>query len=285
MATVGLLGHPVGHSLSPRLHEAAFRAAGLDWHYELRDVPPAELPEAVSRARTEGWRGWNVTLPHKQAIIPLLTGLTPTARQAGAVNTVTCTADGLYGDNTDIVGFARALTATRWSGTGSDTSALLLGAGGAARAVLVHLLELGLQVVIVNRTPPRALALAQEFTDAAAQHGAALTALPEPQVPQAVAARSRLVIHATASGRDTPQWLPLDAAATPTDALFFDLNYDLTALTPFCRTAQVAGRQSVDGLRMLVEQAAAAFSRWTDRPAPLGAMLAAVGRHGEEGQQ
>ncbi|MGE5559838.1 MAG: shikimate dehydrogenase family protein [Chloroflexota bacterium] len=283
---VGLIGHPVGHSLSPRIHAAAFAATGLDWRYRLRDVAPEELAPVVSALRAEQWRGFNVTLPHKQTILPYLDELTDEARRAGAVNTVVSDRGWLRGDNTDIEGFGRALLAAGWSPqAGAGRPALVLGNGGAARAAVTWLVGCAVPVVVVGRRPERARQLAEAIAGGDGRSGGdqpPVVALGSATVPGDLAARCRLVVQATSSGRDTPQWLPLDLSALAADALCFDMNYDLTGPTPFCRAAAAAGRATTDGLRMLVEQAAAAFSRWTGLPAPIAAMLAAVRRPGEE---
>lgn len=277
--TVGLIGHPVGHSLSPAIHAAAFAAAGLNWHYVLRDVAPVDLAATIDSLRAEDWRGFNVTLPHKQAIIPLLDTISEVARRAGAVNTVVASGGRLIGENTDVAGFGLALRAAGWRPEDYPGSVVLvLGAGGAARAAISWLAASRLSVTVAGRTPARAADLAR----AMGRNGMQVTAVPDPVIPDELVARCRLVVQATSSGRDTPQWLPFRFDALPRAALCFDLNYARSGQTPFCAAAIAAGLTATDGLRMLVEQAAAAFSRWTGLPAPLAAMLAAVARSREE---
>ena len=157
-----VIGWPIEHSVSPPMHNAAFRALGMDWCYVAFAVPPERLAEAVAGARALGVRGMNVTVPHKLALLPLMDELTPAARAIGAANTIIFGDDGrLRGHNTDAAGFSRALGEAGVATEG--VHALVLGAGGAARAVVYALALAGAQITLLNRTPERAEALATEF--------------------------------------------------------------------------------------------------------------------------
>ena len=161
---VFVIGHPVGHSKSPLMHNAAFQALGLrDWRYDLWDTPPERLSERVHTIRySADIVGANVTVPHKQAIVPLLDALTPGAQRIGAVNTIVKRDGALIGDNTDWLGFLADLDHHGVS-VNHETRALVIGAGGSARAVVYALHRRGAHVRIHNRTPARAAALADAF--------------------------------------------------------------------------------------------------------------------------
>ena len=159
MKRVFLLGYPLGHSISPAMQNAAFRAIGLDWKYELLEMPPAEVGGVVARLRADDCAGANVTIPHKEEMIKLLDGLTDRARQIGAVNTIIKRDAKLIGDNTDSYGFVQGLRDAHVDLRNKRVA--ILGAGGAARAAAVTLVELGAaRIVILNRTAARAQSLA-----------------------------------------------------------------------------------------------------------------------------
>ena len=259
-----LIGNPVAHSLSPVMHNAAFAALGVDAAYELWQTADDEVLGAVLRLREPAMLGANVTVPHKQAVMPLVDAVTETARRIGAVNTIVPTDDGLRGDNTDAFGFRRSIE-ERY-GPIAGERAVILGAGGAARAVVVALQEMGAQtIVLANRTPERAAALAREFgVETTAWETAPDEAFPETTV----------LVQATSLGWHDE--LPIDASALdrlPAGSLVIDLTY---RETPFLRAAARAGHRTLDGLGMLVHQGARAFSLWTGLDAPVDAMRAAV---------
>lgn len=267
MATAGVIGDPVEHSLSPVMHNAAFAALGVNATYELWPTPLAGLPDRVASIRAGGVLGANVTVPHKQAVMPLIDRLTDEARLVGAVNTIVIENGTLLGDNTDTAGFARAVRERRpgWH----PRRAVVLGAGGAARAVLVALSGMGARTVqLANRSPERARALAN-----------ALPAIPIAVVaPDGLVAAldgADLLVNATSLGWH-PGELPLDPALLDRlapDALVADLTYRETDLL---RAAADSGREALDGLPMLVYQGAASFERWTGQEAPVATMRAAV---------
>ncbi|HET8629471.1 MAG TPA: shikimate dehydrogenase [Thermomicrobiales bacterium] len=268
-SVVPLLGHPVAHSLSPAFQDAAFAAAGIPARYVLWDVAPGELAAAVARLREPGVLGANVTVPHKEAVVPLLDALTPRAARVGAVNTIVKRGAALEGDNTDLDGFLAPL---RERGLPlAATRAVLLGAGGAARAVAAALLDAGAPALAVaNRTPARAVALARDLGDARV----CALGLDDPALGEACAGAG-LLVNATSAGwgDDAPPAALAALDRLPPGALVYDLTY---RATPFLRAAAARGLATLDGLPMLVEQGALAWRRWTGREPPRAAMRAAA---------
>ena len=255
----GVIGWPVGHSLSPSMHNAAFRALDMDWAYLAFPIHPDNVPGAVTGLFQAGCAGLNVTIPHKHAVIACCAELSPAAREIGAVNTLVPMSDGgIRGDNTDAEGFLRALDeAAPVALDGHDV--LLIGAGGAARAVAFALRGRGAHVRVANRTADRAAALGEPipFTRDAMERAASTAAL---------------VVNATSLGMgrdDVPAELPLDALDH--GAVAYDLVYRAEP-TPWLRAAAERGARTVDGLGMLLHQGAAAFAQWTGVYPPLDAM-------------
>ncbi|MBN1399857.1 MAG: shikimate dehydrogenase [Anaerolineae bacterium] len=270
---VGVIGWPVEHSVSPPMHNAAFRALGLPWCYVPLPVRPARVSEAVLGARALGLKGLNVTVPHKQAVYALLDELSPAARAIGAVNTITFEDDRILGHNTDVGGFLRALREAGFEPQGC--SALVLGAGGAARAVVYALGSVGAQVAILNRTLGRAVELARELSQALPEARFAAYPLNESHLGQ-YSAEVQLVINATPLGMwpqvDASPWP--EAMPFPSEAFCFDLIYNPRE-TQLMRHARAAGARAADGLGMLVHQGAEAFECWTGARAPVEVMYAA----------
>jgi shikimate dehydrogenase len=257
----GVLGYPVAHSRSPAMHNAAFRALGLDWRYQHLPVPPELFDETVRALPRSGFRGANVTIPHKLAALAVADSASAVARAVGAANTLTFEDGSIAADNTDASGFVAALGESP-----RGLRALVLGAGGAARAVVWALADAGAaDVAIWNRTPERARELADAF-------GARAAAAPEP---------ADLVVNTTSVGLDAESGLPLDAIEPP--RLAADLVYRADGDTPFGAWATRAGARVVDGLEILVRQGALSFRRWTDREPPLDVMRSAA--RGEISQQ
>jgi len=277
------------------MHNAAYAALGLDWCYLPFPVPPARLVEAIAGVRALGLVGVNVTVPHKQAVLPLMDELTPAAAAIGAANTVIVRQDRLIGHNTDAAGFLRALQEEGCDPAG--VPAMVLGAGGAARAVVYALVGAGARVTVVNRTLARAEALAHELGANADLRVAHLDA----ETLRVLAPEARLVVNATSvgmwrAGHDgepsaTTTIAPLPAAEPPTGpgvdaspwpqevpfpahALAFDLVYNPRE-TAFMLQARAAGAQAVNGLGMLVRQGAEAFEAWTGVAAPVEVMARA----------
>ncbi|GAB7386616.1 shikimate dehydrogenase [Bacillaceae bacterium] len=263
---VGLFGYPVGHSISPAMQNAAFRALGINMRYAAFAVEPSRLQNAVEGIRALRFRGVNVTIPHKVAIIPFLDELDEEAREIGAVNTVV-NADGkLIGYNTDGKGYVTSLV--RETGISlPEQAALVLGAGGAARAVAVSLARSGIgRLVIANRTERKAQELAErvaEYTETAA---IALEKIPR-YMPDVT-----LVINTTSVGMH-PQVdaMPLEERYLRPGLVVSDLVYNPLE-TRLLRRAREAGAQVHNGLGMFVHQGALAFRLWTGTEAPVDLM-------------
>ena len=263
-----LSGH-AGHSLSPVMHNAAFKALELDAHYEALSVAEAELSGVAERLRKRHVYGANVTIPHKRAVIPLLDALTPEAQMVGAVNTIFNRGGSLTGHNTDIGGFARALAKDGgYDAEGQDV--VMLGAGGAARAVGLALLRAGANLGIANRTPAKAAALARDL----GRYGNVAAVKPE-DLDRAVL-RASLVVNTTSVGHSTytPERSPLPPGIVPRE-MVVDIVYR-PAETPLLRAAAAAGLRTQNGLAMLVYQGAEAFAAWTGRDAPVAVMFEAL---------
>jgi len=252
-----IIGDPIAHSLSPRMQNAAFAATGIDAVYVPLHVRADALAAAVEGFRAFGLAGWNVTVPHKEAMAALVDELRPRARAAGAVNTVVRTArGGLVGDNTDGAGFVAALHEARTSPRGA---VLLIGAGGSARGIAQALLASGCRrIVIANRTRERADALVATLDDRRAEASGldVLTARDE-------LARFDVIVNATAATLGAGRLPALPFAATKRDALCCDLMYGKPS--PFLRAAARTRRRTMDGLPMLLHQGALAFTLWTGR--------------------
>ena len=267
-----LLAYPAGHSLSPAMHNAAFAALGIGARYEALEVPPEALPDAVAVLVREDCYGANVTVPHKLAVIPHLDALAADASAVGAVNTVVRQKGRLVGHNTDVSGFLRAL---REDGSfePAGCEALVLGAGGAARAVVYALLGAGARVAVFNRSPERGRALAQDFA-----HLGEVGAL-EPQELAERVSGCALLVNASSAGMARggldPGESPLPPGLLPERGFVCDLVYR-PARTRLLREAEAAGLRTQNGLPMLVYQGAAALEAWTGQTAPLERMRAAA---------
>jgi len=262
-----LLGHPLGHSLSPTFQNAALRAAGIPLTYEILDVPRSSLRRTLHDLHIARAAG-NVTIPYKEEVADACERLSASARAVGAVNTFWTAVDGArVGDNTDVDGF-RAAIAQLIGEPPADAQIGLLGAGGAAAAVL-HAME-GWQrarVRVYSRTRERAEALVRRFRlDAAVVESA-----------QAAARGASIVVNATPIGRREDDPAPCDVAWLTPDAAVLDLTYGRNE-TRLVRDARARGHRAMDGLLMLVEQGAAAFERWFNVAPDRRAMWNALGR-------
>lgn len=266
---LALLGHPVAHSRSPAIHTAALEALGVDARYLAFDVAPARLGEAVAGLRALGALGANVTIPHKQAVMAHLDAIEPTAAAIGAVNTIVRDGDRLVGANTDAAGLVSSLKDAGFDPGGAHV--LVVGAGGAARAAIVGLAEAGAaHVTVAARRAEQASALASGLRVGAPVCAVELGALP--------LAGTDLLIQATSAtmgpdGEGFAAALGLDAL--PDHATVIDLVY-APLETAVLRVARARGLRCVDGLGMLVGQAAVALERWLGVPAPLEVMRAAA---------
>lgn len=258
-----VVGDPVRHSLSPTLHNAAFDAVGLDWVFLAFEVPAGEGKAAVEGMRALGLDGLSVTMPHKSDVAAAVDRLSPTAQRLAAVNTVVRHGGVLVGENTDGAGFVDALR----SDEGFDPAGrrcLVLGAGGAARAVVLALADAGAaEVVVAGRTPERvatAAALAGERGRAGAVEEAS---------------GCDLVVNATPVGMGEVGGLPLDPGLLGAGQVVADLVYH-PLVTPLLTEARARGAVAVNGLGMLIHQAAHAFRLWTGEDPPLAVMSAAA---------
>jgi shikimate dehydrogenase len=268
---VVLIGHPVAHSLSGAMQQAAFDALGIDARYELWDRPPIALADAIAEVRTDEYLGANVTIPHKERVVPLLDRLTDEAHTTGAVNTLTREGKRLVGHNTDVAGFKVALD-TLVGRQKMPRSAVVLGAGGGARAVVYGLIREGFQrIVVFNRHLHRAEALVKHFGRSAAHME--LRAMPwHESIIEAELAKAKLLVNATSIGLVADE-TPVSSEILPPDLLVLDLIYNRTRLL---REAAAAGCAVADGELMLLHQGAAAFELWTGQPAPLELMATAL---------
>ena len=275
MIKLGLIGYPLGHSLSPALHEAALRSCGLDGSYALFPVPPDDkqgIKDLLARVRNGEITGLNVTIPHKQNVIGLLDELSPVAKAIGAVNTIYRRNSRLLGENTDAPGFladsSRFLTTeTRRHG---NLEALVLGAGGSARAVVYALLHSGWNVTLAARRMEQAKQLAVSFT----QDKLSVTNYPLSSIDLS---NIKLIVNTTPIGMapnvEQSPWqenLPL-----PPHAVIYDLVYNPRE-TQFVRDASAQGLRATTGLGMLIEQAALAFEIWTGHKPSREIMFEAV---------
>ncbi|MDQ4094971.1 MAG: shikimate dehydrogenase [Actinomycetota bacterium] len=262
----GILGWPLDHTLSPTIHNAAFRSLGLDWVYLTWPVPPEELGPAVAGLRALGAGGANVTMPHKETVIEWLDDVSGDARRTSAVNTIQRVGGSLVGHNTDVDGFREFLSAD----AGVDATgkkALVLGAGGAARAVVSALDDLGAQSIsIAARTEQRGEAI---VSLAQRQH-AEVVAWGE---IERVAAEFDLVVNATPLGMRGER--VLEGARWRPGQVVCDLVYD-PPVTPLMEAARAAGAEAWGGLGMLIHQAALSFRIWTGSDPALAMMSAAA---------
>jgi shikimate dehydrogenase len=274
---VALLGHPIGHSRSPAMHNAAFRELGLDWRYEAIDVEPERFADVLAGLPDDGFAGANVTIPHKVRALQAADEPTDVARAVGAANTLSFAGGRVQADNTDVEGFLAALR-ERHPQAPSGMHALVLGAGGAARAVVYALISAGAtRVDVWNRTGARATDLAAEL--APASGGTALQSVLQPRI-----SAIDLLVNATSLGMPREPKRPeppeedefFKAVPLPADELHdrltvVDLVYRQDR-TPLLRAASARGAICVDGFDVLIHQGAASFRIWTGFEAPLGAM-------------
>lgn len=255
---LGVVGYPVAHSLSPRIQNAGLAALGLDhWRYQLVPVPPELLEETIRGLPGAGFRGVSVTVPHKEAALAIADRASQIAREIGAANTLTFEGGTIEAENTDAPGFLASLPAPPEPGE----TALVLGAGGSARAVAWALSRAGARVSVWNRTAGRARELAGDL-------GVEAVAQPAP---------ADLLVNCTVAGMEGDPFaiLPLG----PGDLAGYRTVVDLVYADPGRRllaAAREAGAAVVDGLEILVQQGAVALERWTGMPAPLEAMRAAA---------
>jgi shikimate dehydrogenase len=265
-----VIGHPIKHSRSPLIHGSWIAEYGIAGSYEAIDVAPEQLPAFVDRLRQGEFAGGNVTIPHKEAVFALCDSVDPLAKTIGAANTLVRQADGrIHGFNTDYMGFLGNLEQNAPGWAQGLQRAIVLGAGGAARAILVALREQGIpEIVLLNRTAEKAEALARE--------------IPGPFLPGALADYARyapgagLVVNTTSIGMHDTRFEDLDLRLLPKTALVTDIVY-APLVTPLLADARALGLRTVDGLGMLLHQAIPGFEAWFGvRPAVTPALRAKV---------
>mgnify|MGYP000340399587 CR=1 FL=1 len=305
----GVIGWPVEHSLSPAMHNAALDALGLNWRYVAMPVRPGEVIAAVRGLAALGFRGCNVTVPHKPAVIPALNSISPEAETLGAVNTLIFTRDDtdtvrIAGHNTDVAGFIGDLRANGFEPEGRRV--VVVGAGGAARGVVYGLLKAGAaRVTVLNRTVERALALIEDLmqrrkdaktqgaggqesrikNQESANHGF-FTALPLTDETLVEFARAAdLLVNTTTVGMWPkvegcvwPEGTPVPAASTVYDLVYNPLE------TRLLRLARQSGACAIDGLGMLARQGALALDLWTEQALDVEAVTTLMRREAVNGQ-
>ena len=259
---VGLIGNPVEHSRSPKMQNAAFAALGLDHVYELWHTEDDEVAARVASIRDADIAGANVTVPHKQAVMPHLDEISETARRIGAVNTIIPDGDRLIGDNTDAHGFAASILEAHPDFT--PERAIVLGAGGAARAVIVALQQMGAEVLIANRTRAKADTLAMELDASAIDWGALAATFPT----------ANAVVNATILGWHDEVVLAEEVLKRlPQNSLVADLTY---RNTPFLQSGAKLGLRKLDGQGMLIHQGVRALELWFGVTPPVDVMAQAA---------
>jgi shikimate dehydrogenase len=277
---LGVIGHPVSHSLSPLMHNAALAKLGLDYVYLPFPVAPENLERAIAGFASIGVVGFSITIPHKQAILPLLSEISPIAQAIGAVNTVTRQGDKWVGTNTDVAGFIAPLQTT-YHQDWSQKKAVILGNGGAARAVVAGCIQLGLaEIHVVGRNLQKLQAFTQSwqnspFADKFQMH--------EWQELPNLLHQANLLVNTTPMGMyphvDESPLSSQEMGYLPGDAIVYDLIY-IPKPTKFLHLAEKQGAIMIDGLEMLVQQGAAALKIWLQQETvPVNEMRQALQNH------
>lgn len=249
----GVIGHPVAHSKSPLIHNHWIAQHGLSGSYETIDIAPNDLAGEVARLAESGYAGFNVTIPHKQAIMELCQDLDETARAIGAVNTVEIRNGRLRGYNTDAFGFLENLQRSVFGLDILHRPAIVLGAGGAARAIIYALREAGAQrIIVTNRTVDKA----RELTALGDQIEVASW-----ETRSDILSGAGLLVNTTSLGMTGKEMLEIDLSALPVDAAVSDIVY-APLMTDLLRQASQRGHQVVTGIGMLLHQARPAFEKW-----------------------
>lgn len=251
-----VIGHPVTHSKSPRIHNYWIKKYGLEGHYDAVDIPCENLREGISDLVAKGYRGFNVTIPHKEAVLSLCDELDESAQQIGAVNMVVINEGKLKGRNTDAFGFIQNIRQEAPAFSFASGSAVVLGAGGAAKAVVHGLLEHGTpEVFVLNRTKEKALILAK------ASLAPDKVVIADWDERNEILEGAGLLVNTTALGMEGQGALDIDLALLPKDALVTDIVY-APLQTPLLVQAKQRGHKTVTGIGMLLHQARPAFQAW-----------------------
>ena len=270
---VGIIGAPIEHSRSPQIHNAAIAALGLDYVYVPFHVQPDNLGAAIKGFKAANIVGINVTIPHKQNVIPYLDEISREATLIGAVNTLIFRDGTISGENTDAPGFLQAMQEDGHE-VPQGGSAVIIGAGGSARAIVVALALAGVQTIcITNRTVSRAVALA---TDLSAKTDASIygIGLDDPQLPDAVGT-SQLIVNTASTSMDVSHPLLIDPGWLAPQSIVYDIVYTPPE-TRLLQAAAEKGCHTIGGLGMLVHQGAIAFERWTGVNPPVETMRQAL---------
>jgi len=256
----GVVGHPIGHSLSPAIHRAWLYAAGIDGSYEPILSPLDEFAETLADLRSHGVAGVNVTIPFKEQALALADRATPRAKMAGAANLLTFTNGDLQADNTDGMGLILALGEQAPGFTSAGATVAMLGAGGGARGAAAALLTAGAtEIRLVNRTRSKAEDLAREL-------GGQVSAFTWDEIDEALAGAD-LLVNATSLGLAGGEPLPIDLTPLPARAAVMDMVYRPLE-TPLLAQARASGRPAVDGLAMLIGQAGPSFEAFYGQAPP-----------------
>lgn len=263
-----VIGHPINHSRSPLIHGTWLAEHGIDGSYEAIDVAPGDLPAFFGRLRSGEFAGGNVTIPHKEAVFALCDSVDPLARSIGAVNTLVVHDGKVEGRNTDYLGFLGNLDAGAPGWQQGNRSAVVLGAGGAARAVIVALQSRNIPIILLNRTVATAHRLATELA------GTIIAASLDDFA--VVAAAAGLVVNTTSVGMHGSRFEQLDLALLASDTIVTDIVY-APLVTPLLADAAARGLRTVDGLGMLLHQAVPGFEAWFGvRPTVTPALRASI---------
>jgi shikimate dehydrogenase len=267
-----LIGHPVAHSLSAAMQQAALDAAGIDARYELLDVTVPELADMVERLRGDDYLGANVTIPHKERVVPMVDRLTEDAQSTGAVNTITREGRRLVGHNTDVPAFKVALD-EMVGRQKMPRTAVVLGAGGGARAVVHGLITAGfVRVIVFNRHLHRAEGLVRFFGRSAAHME--LKAMPwHESIIEVELSKAKVLVNASSVGLGSDE-SPIPGELIPPDLMVMDLVYRPRVTHLLADAAAAGSAATMNGELMLLHQGAAAFELWTGQPAPLELMRA-----------
>ncbi|GBO56535.1 shikimate 5-dehydrogenase I alpha [Pseudanabaena sp. lw0831] len=275
---IGVMGFPVSHSLSPVMHNAAIAAMGMDYVYVSLPIPVEQLPTAIAGLKAiQSVQGFNLTIPHKVDVMPLLDEVLPIAKAVGAVNTVKRVGDRWVGTNTDVAGFLNPLKQLNcdWE----NMPALILGSGGAAKAVVAACLELGCSVIhVVGRDPKKMKKFHGAMT--IQLHDYNLRVHPWTSIPHLLEVAG-IVINATPIGMASDPNTPISEAEMnllPDHAIAYDLIYTPRP-TKFLQIAAARGLKAIDGLEMLINQGAIGLEFWLDQPVPIEIMRQALLQH------
>ena len=261
-----VIGHPIEHSFSPVMHRAGYQAISLNAEYQRFDVHPDDLEDAVKGLKSLGFSGWNVTVPHKEKILPFLDELTPEAQQAGAVNTVKVSEGRLIGHNTDGAGFVRSIQ--EWIILEPRKNIILLGAGGAAKGIAMALAPFGVQLQVLNRTKARTEELVKSIRNVGGR------AEEKEWGTGDWLSKADCVIQTTSIGLKNEDY-PFTLEGISPQAWVIDIIFNPWE-TPFLREARESGSKTLNGIEMLLYQGVLAWEFWLGGQAPVEAMREAL---------